>query len=191
MPIPYRGDQWHGRQPGINNIRCIDDGWSSSRNSNGIILANSGAFPNGMAWLANYVHSKGLKFGLYTDHGTATCQGKPGSYGYEYADAFTFGAWGVDYLKEDNCHVPVGAVAEVDYGQMSDALLKCGRPITFSICGGNSQSHPGYESWSPVLGNLWRSTQDAQASYADLITHLDPNSLTAFLPDRGAGTIRI
>ncbi len=163
----------------------VDDCWQASRDANGIIVADPAKFPHGMAWLADYVHSKGLKFGLYSSHGTETCQGKPGSYGYEYLDAMTYASWGVDYLKYDSCNVPVGALAEDDYSRMSDGLLKCGRPIVFSICGGDKQSSPGYESWSPVLGNLWRTTIDIQPTYADLITHLDPNSATAFASGPG------
>ena len=79
-----------------------------SRESNGVIVANPGTFPDGMATLSGYVHALGFKFGLYSDHGTATCQGKPGGYGYEYLDANTYAAWGVDYLKYDNCNVPPG-----------------------------------------------------------------------------------
>ncbi|HZE07396.1 MAG TPA: glycoside hydrolase family 27 protein, partial [Gemmatimonadaceae bacterium] len=78
----------------------IDDCWQVSRDSKGTIVADSVRFPHGIKALADYVHSKGLKFGIYTDAGTKTCQGRPGSYGYEDEDARTYASWGVDYVKE-------------------------------------------------------------------------------------------
>src|ERR1041385_4043430 len=83
----------------------VDDGWAGARDSNGVITAYSGDFPSGIKALADYVHAKGLKLGVYTDHGTNTCSScvggskSPGSYGYEYLDALTYASWGVDYLK--------------------------------------------------------------------------------------------
>ncbi len=164
----------------------IDDCWMVLRESNGVIVANPGTFPDGMATLSGYVHALGFKFGLYSDHGTATCQGKPGGYGYEYLDANTYASWGVDYLKYDNCNVPPGDNPEADYGRMSDGLMKSGRRIEFSICGnGSLNGGKGYESWSPVLGNLWRTTGDINDTYAVMISHLDPNSTTAYAAGPG------
>jgi alpha-galactosidase len=174
----------------------IDDGWASSRNSSGVIQAYSlaGKFPDGIPFLANYAHSNGLKLGIYTDHGTTTCSScisgqtppeQPGSYGYEYVDAFTYASWNVDYLKEDTCNVPANAVAEVDYGKMSDGLMKSGQPIVFSLCGGAPVNVRQYQSWSPVLGNYWRTTGDISDSYSSMISHIDPNSATAFAAGPG------
>jgi alpha-galactosidase len=174
----------------------IDDGWASSRDSNGVIQAYSisSKFPHGIKWLADYAHASGLKLGIYTDHGTNTCSdciggatppNQPGSFGYEYVDAFTYGSWGVDYLKDDNCKVPDGAVAEVDYSRMSDGLMKSGRPIVFCLCGGASFNGKSYQSWSPVLGNYWRTTDDIGDTYASMISHIDLNSTTAFAAGPG------
>ena len=175
----------------------VDDGWASSRDSNGVIqpysLANK--FPDGIPWLANYVHGMGLKLGIYTDHGTNTCSScitgetppkDPGSYGYEYVDAMTYGSWHVDYLKEDNCNIPAVANAQVDYGKMSQGLMDSGQPILFCLCGGNGTSGgKAYQSWSPSTGNYWRSTGDIGSTFASMISHVDPNSTTAFAAGPG------
>ncbi|GEM_PF-168217 len=163
----------------------VDDCWQISRDTNGVIVPDPSKFPHGMASLANYVHSLGLKFGVYSDHGTNTCQHKPGSYLYEYVDANTYAQWGADYLKEDNCNLPVGANAQVDYGRMSDALMKSGRPILFCLCGGQNGNSKSYQSWSPVLGNYWRTTGDIGDNYASMISHIDPNSTSAYAAGPG------
>ena len=175
----------------------IDDGWASSRDSNGVIQPYSiaGKFPDGIPWLANYVHGMGLKLGIYTDHGTNTCSScitgatppkDPGSYGYEYVDAMTYGSWHVDYLKNDNCNVPASASAPVDYGKMSDGLMKSGQPILYCLCGGNGTSGAkAYQSWSPNTGNYWRTTGDIGSTFASMISHIDPNSTTAFAAGPG------
>lgn len=84
----------------------LDDCWAASRDSTGVILPDPKAFPDGMKAVADYVHQKGLKFGIYTDRGTATCVGRPGSQGYESIDAKTYAEWGVDLVKEDSCSAP-------------------------------------------------------------------------------------
>lgn len=159
----------------------IDDCWAASRNLYGVISANPTQFPDGMAFLAGYVHNDGLKFGLYTAHGILTCQDKPGSYGCEYLDAFTYAGWGVDYLKDDVCTLPVGDIPESDFFRMSDGLVESGRPIVFSLC----EAANGYEYWSPVLGNLWRTTGDTTATFANVMSHVDPNSLSAYAAGPG------
>ncbi|MDE3056702.1 MAG: glycoside hydrolase family 27 protein [Bacteroidota bacterium] len=143
----------------------LDDCWMAhSRDSAGKLVADSMRFPSGIKALANYVHSKGLKLGIYEDRGSATCQGFPGSYGHEADDANTFASWGVDYLKYDNCH-KVGDL-QSDYTKMRNALDSCGRPIVFSIC---SWSFPG--PWVTGIGNLWRTTEDISADFAEDINH--------------------
>ena len=157
----------------------IDDCWQTSRDSNGVIVADPSTIPSGIKALADYVHSRGLKLGVYSDHGTATCQGRPGGFGYEYLDALTYASWGVDYLKYDNCNNPPGDNTQLDYFHICDALLKCGRPITFSICA------QAYASWDPELGNLWRSTDDINDSYARMLVNLAGNEPPAYFAGPG------
>ena len=135
----------------------IDDCWQGPRDSNGNITPDAQRFPSGMKSLADYVHSLGLKFGLYSDAGIATCAGRPGSRGYEYQDARQYAAWGVDYLKYDWCNTS-GQDPRSSYEVMAHALQSTGRPILFSICEwGNSQPW----KWARKAGgNLWRTTGD-------------------------------
>jgi alpha-galactosidase len=134
----------------------IDDCWQVSRDEDGNIVADPDRFPSGMKALADYVHSKGLKFGLYSDAGTATCQGRPGSRGYEFQDAGQYAAWGVDYLKYDWCNTGTQD-AKSSYAIMRDALEESGRPIVFSIC--EWGRHEPW-LWAKDIGNLWRTTGD-------------------------------
>jgi alpha-galactosidase len=134
----------------------IDDCWQVARDANGNILADPQRFPSGIKALADYVHSKGLKFGIYSDSGTKTCAGRPGSRGYEYQDARQYAAWGVDYLKYDWCSTDTEN-AEAAYTTMHRALLASGRPIVFSICEWG-KSKPWL--WAKDVGNLWRTTGD-------------------------------
>jgi alpha-galactosidase len=136
----------------------IDDCWQVGRDAEGNIQVDAKAFPSGMKALADYVHSQGLKFGLYSDAGTKTCQGRPGSWGYEFQDARQYAAWGVDYLKYDWCSNG-GQNSAAAYSRMRDALAICGRPIVYSICEWGS-TKPW--TWAPPIGNLWRTTGDIQ-----------------------------
>jgi alpha-galactosidase len=134
----------------------IDDCWQVERDSNGNIVPDAKRFPSGMKALADYVHGRGLKFGLYSDAGTQTCQDRPGSRGYEFQDARQYAAWGVDYLKFDWCHSSTQD-ARSSYELMRAALDASGRPIVFSICEwGKSQPW----LWAKDAGNLWRTTGD-------------------------------
>lgn len=135
----------------------IDDCWQTGRDVQGNIVADPVRFPSGIKALADYVHARGLKFGIYSDTGIATCQGRPGSRGYEYQDARTYAAWGVDYLKYDWCNVATQD-AKSSYMLMADALAKSGRPIVFSIC--EWGTHQPWEWARSVGGNLWRTTGD-------------------------------
>ena len=139
----------------------IDDCWQVSRDSAGNIIADPQRFPHGIKALADYVHSKGLKFGIYSDAGTGTCQNRPGSYNHEEQDAKQYAAWGVDYLKYDWCNAK-GLTQQVQYTKMSDALKNSGRPIVFSMCEWGS-SNPWY--WGTGVGNLWRTTSDIVNCY--------------------------
>jgi alpha-galactosidase len=136
----------------------IDDCWQISRDGEGNIIPDSERFPSGIKALADYVHSKGLKFGLYSDAGTATCQKRPGSKGFEDKDARQYAAWGVDYLKYDWCFAE-GQDTRAAYAKMSRALRSAGRPIVLSICEWGS-TQPWL--WAPGIGHLWRTTGDIQ-----------------------------
>ena len=150
----------------------IDDCWQVSRDSKGTIVADSVRFPHGIKALADYVHSKGLKFGIYTDAGTKTCQGRPGSYGYEDQDARTYASWGVDYVKEDWCNAG-GLKARVRYPIFRKALDKTGRPIVLSICEWGS-NQPW--DWAPGVGNLWRTTDDIEDKWVSMLANLDQSA---------------
>lgn len=134
----------------------IDDCWHGERDSLGFIHSDPEKFPSGIKALADYIHSKGLKFGIYSDAGTETCAGRPGSRGYEYQDALQYAHWGVDYLKYDWCNTdninPIGA-----YTTMRDALYKAGRPILFSMCEWGT-ARPW--TWAQDIGHMWRTTGD-------------------------------
>jgi len=150
----------------------IDDCWQVARDSDGTIVADSARFPSGMKALADYVHSRGLKFGLYTDAGTQTCQGRPGSFDHEAQDARTYAAWGVDYVKVDWCHH--GRLdARVQYPKFRDAFARSGRPIVFSICEWGS-NRPW--EWAASVGHLWRSTGDIEDTWPSMLHNLDLSS---------------
>jgi alpha-galactosidase len=137
----------------------LDDCWQTGRDAAGNILADPERFPSGIKALADYIHAKGLKLGLYTDVGTMTCAKRPGSIGHEYQDAKQYANWGVDYLKEDWCNTLPGQNSESSYTLMRNALAESGRPIVFSLCEWGS-TKPWL--WAGPVGNLWRSTPDIQ-----------------------------
>jgi alpha-galactosidase len=134
----------------------IDDCWHGERDSLGFIHPDPVKFPSGMKALADYIHSKGLKFGIYSDAGNKTCGGKPGSRGHEYQDAHVYASWGIDYLKYDWCNTE-GLKAEGAYATMRDALYAAKRPIVLSLCewGDNKPW-----TWAENVGQLWRTTGD-------------------------------
>ncbi|MBN1781652.1 alpha-galactosidase [bacterium] len=136
----------------------IDDGWQIDRDENGIIVADSTRFPEGIRFLADYIHSKGLKFGIYTCCGTKTCGGRPGSFGYETIDAKTYAEWGVDFIKEDWCFTD-GLDTRTQYQIMSDAIRATGRPMLLSICEWGVSSP---WEWAEGIGIMWRTTSDIQ-----------------------------
>lgn len=134
----------------------IDDCWHGARDANGFITEDKTRFPGGLKALGDYIHAKGLKFGIYSDAGAKTCGGRPGSQGHEYQDALQYARWGVDYLKYDWCSTGTRN-AEEAYALMSDALRASGRPIVFSMCEwGNAKPW----LWASRIGNLWRTTGD-------------------------------
>jgi len=145
----------------------IDDCWHGERDSLGFIHPNKERFPSGMKSLADYVHSKGLKIGIYSCAGSKTCAGYPAGRGHEYQDAYMYAQWGIDYLKYDWCDTeglnPVGA-----YTTMRDALYAAGRPIVLSICewGDNKPWE-----WGAQIGHLWRTTGDIYNCFDCVIDH--------------------
>ncbi|WP_260735506.1 glycoside hydrolase family 27 protein [Tunturiibacter lichenicola] len=162
----------------------IDDTWQGVRDAQGNLRSNK-KFPD-MKALADYIHSKGLKIGIYSSPGPRTCAEYPGSYGHEEQDAKTFAAWGVDYLKYDWCgarmiytHDALQAV----YQKMGDALLKSGRPIVYSLCEYGSGN---VELWGAnVGGNLWRTTGDISDTWTSMIANIEKQVPTA--PYAGPG----
>ena len=149
----------------------IDDCWSERQRDpeTGRIVADHVKFPNGMKAVADYVHSKGLKFGMYSCAGVRTCADYPGSFDNEFLDAKTFAEWGVDYLKYDYCNFPKSANGPTAYRRMGNALRACGRDIVYSLCNWGSD-----DVWSWVRscgGHLYRSTGDifdTNASFASI-----------------------
>ncbi len=140
----------------------LDDNWMhTKRDANGDLQNHPTTFPSGMKALADYIHAKGLKFGVYGDRGKRTCHhynsnwdSENGSYMHEEQDAKKFAEWGVDYLKYDNCDPAPGSNQEADYTRMSKALRNSGRDIVFSICAWE------YKDWMPKIAHLWRTTFD-------------------------------
>ena len=150
----------------------IDDCWmTSSRDSGGHLVPDPAKFPDGISGTADYVHSLGLKLGIYEDAGTATCAGYPGSLGHETTDAQSFASWGVDYLKYDNCN-NTGVSAQTRYTTMRDALAATGRPILFSLCNWGEES---VWTWGASVGNSWRTTGDISASYSSMLSIFHSN----------------
>ncbi|MGN0989673.1 MAG: glycoside hydrolase family 27 protein [Eubacteriales bacterium] len=136
----------------------IDDCWSLKERVDGKIVADPEKFPHGMKYLSDYVHSKGLKFGMYSCAGTKTCAGYPGSLDHEFVDAQTFADWGVDFLKYDYCNMPDDEFGDRLYHRMSIALKATGREILFSACNWGSND---VEKWIRSTGaHMYRSTGD-------------------------------
>lgn len=145
----------------------IDDCWSEKqRDNSGRLVPDHWKFPDGIKSVADYVHGKGLKFGIYSCAGTHTCGGHPGSFEHEFDDAETFAEWGVDYLKYDYCYKPEHIPGEVLYKRMSMALRNCGRDIMFSACNwGNDNVY----KWIRESGaHLFRSTGDIQDNWESI-----------------------
>jgi alpha-galactosidase len=191
----------NGMQADGYNYVNIDDCWMLGRNpseippgqtkasvgrgADGHLIADPNYFPpsapglnDGIKVVADYVHSLGMKLGLYEEAGTATCQGLAGSYGHEATDAADFASWGVDYLKYDNCNAPAGTADTqqeyIDrYKRMSDALLATGRPIVYALCEWGNQN-PWV--WGPYQANLGRSTGDISPSFSSMLSNFTINA---------------
>lgn len=159
----------------------IDDCWSlKERDENGRLVPDPAKFPNGMKAVADYIHEKGLKFGMYSCAGTHTCAGHPGSFEHEFEDAKQFAEWGVDYLKYDYCFKPRHVSGELLYKRMSLALKNCGRDILFSACNwGEDNVH----DWIRESGaHSYRSTGDIQDSWESIkrlaLSQMDKKAFT-------------
>jgi alpha-galactosidase len=152
----------------------LDDCWAlPERDAEGRLVPDPVRFPNGIKAVADYVHSKGLKIGIYTSAGTKTCNqaGFPGALGHEYEDAAQFASWGIDYLKYDNCNNQ-GVDAIQRYTKMRDALKATGRKIVYSICEWG-QNDPWL--WAEDVGHLWRTTGDISDNYASMLNIVHQN----------------
>jgi alpha-galactosidase len=145
----------------------IDDCWHGQRDEHGFIQPDPVHFPSGLKALADYIHSKGLKFGIYSDAGWKTCAGRPGSRGHEYQDALKYAEWGVDYLKYDWCYTEELS-AKGAYTTMREALRAAGRPIVFSLC--EWGSNKPWE-WAENVGHLWRTTGDIAVIFDGVEDH--------------------
>lgn len=145
----------------------IDDGWQGGRDRKNRMIPDPKKFPSGMKALANYIHSKGLKIGIYSDAAPLTCAGYTASLGFEELDAKTFADWGMDYLKYDYCHAPSDWKTAIErYEKMAKALQNSGREIVFSICEWGDR-----EPWhwaDKVGGHLWRTTADIRDKWKSL-----------------------
>ena len=155
---------------GYNYIN-LDDCWQESRDKNGYIVPNPTTFPNGIKALADYAHSKGLLFGLYSSAGNYTCQGKPGSLYFEKKDAEKYAEWGVDYLKYDNCFN--NGIPSLDrYPKMGKELNSTGRPIFYSLCQWGEEE---VATWGRNFSNSWRTTGDISDNWNSMISIIDQN----------------
>jgi alpha-galactosidase len=145
----------------------IDDTWEAGRDANGNIQTNK-KFPD-MKALADYVHSKGLKLGIYSSPGPKTCAGYEGSYAHELQDAKTYAAWGIDYLKYDWCsasQLMKDTDMQAAYQKMGEALRAVGRPIVYSLC---QYGKEHVETWGTAVGgNLWRTTADISDNWRSM-----------------------
>ncbi|MGH8279663.1 MAG: glycoside hydrolase family 27 protein [Gammaproteobacteria bacterium] len=167
----------------------IDDCWmQKQRNAAGDLVPNPKIFPHGMKWLGDYIHSKGLKFGIYEDAGYMTCQNAPGMYGHIAQDVKTFASWGMDYLKLDYCYPPMdkypgknfSAVAHIVYGEVSAALQKSGRDIVFSCSPpayvfGKPKPFAEVMRWIGSVCNLWRTDDDIFDAWKSVVANYEGN----------------
>ncbi|QES52835.1 alpha-galactosidase [Streptomyces venezuelae] len=151
----------------------IDDCWMApQRDASGNLKADPVKFPSGIKAVADYVHAKGLKLGIYQSASTNTCKGLPGSLGYEKQDAKSFAAWEVDFLKYDNCWHTQGVAAQQRFTAMRDALRAAGRPIVYSM---SNYGLDGVTSWGPSTGHMWRTEDDILLDWKSVLTNYRSN----------------
>ena len=142
----------------------LDDLWQGGRDADGKIFPDPDKFPSGMKALSDYIHSKGLKFGIYTDAAEWTCAGVTGSYGFEKEDAETYAEWGVDYIKCDYCNAPEDIWSAVErYGKFIEEVRRVNPETVFALCEWGQRS-PWL--WGKEIGaNLWRTTWDLRDTW--------------------------
>ncbi|XP_046394903.1 alpha-N-acetylgalactosaminidase-like isoform X2 [Ischnura elegans] len=170
----------------------IDDCWlAHNRDANGKLQPDASRFPNGMLDLSDYIHSKGLKFGLYEDYGNFTCAGYPGIIGHMEDDANTFASWGVDYVKLDGCYAHLHDM-DIGYPAFGDYLNRTGRPMVYSCSWPVYQEFngikPDYEAIIKTC-NLWRNYGDIQDSWNDVLSIIDyyASKQDEIIPHAGPG----
>jgi alpha-galactosidase len=162
----------------------IDDCWmAATRSATGALLPDAATFPDGIPYVASVVHGLGLKLGIYASAGTATCSGRPGSYGHYAEDARTFASWGVDFVKLDSCHLPSSANQATLFDQFGTALSATNRGIVYSqelpVSAASSPGSPGFTALvtaSSVTSNMWRIAPDERATVAagvSIMQHLE------------------
>lgn len=158
----------------------LDDCWSAQeRNQDGELVGDPVKFPHGIKWLADQVHARGLKLGIYNDVGTETCAKYPGGYQHYTQDAKTFAGWGIDFVKVDWCNIPYAdfpgmtkkEIATKLYGEYAAALANSGRRIVFSIC--TFEEVLNAWEWAPTLGNMWRTSTDYAANWPSILHNID------------------
>ena len=148
----------------------LDDCWAAaSRDPDGRLAADPGAFPSGMAALGDHIHSRGLLFGIYSSAGNETCAGRAASLGHEVVDVQSFGSWGVDLLKYDNCGGQ-GLPPRQRFPPMSAALLQSSRRTLFSVCEWGVDAP---ENWAPALANTWRTSVDIADHWLSVLLNLE------------------
>jgi alpha-galactosidase len=160
----------------------LDGGWGlRERNADGTLQPDPHKFPLGIRAVADYVHSLGLRFGIYTSAGIRNCAGtSAGSYGHYWQDAATFASWNIDYLKLDWCEVPYRDFPDMSHEQvgqllateMGDALSATGRPIVYDV-NGRPDGLPW--RWARRMANMWRTTPDIQDRYASMVFNFAHN----------------
>ncbi|WP_394840227.1 NPCBM/NEW2 domain-containing protein [Pendulispora rubella] len=154
----------------------LDDCWSAAtRDGSGNLRADPNKFPSGMKAIGDYIHAKGLKYGIYASIGTATCTGKtPGSMDHENQDVAKFASWGVDYIKADRCNVPSGADLAELFGRWLPAIRASGRPMVLSASDNGGVQEPW--SWGPYAAHQWRTTGDIRDQWARVLSVFDGNA---------------
>lgn len=155
----------------------LDDCWQVARDRFGTIVPDIHKFPNGMRSLGEYIHSKGLLFGIYTSAGRTTCEKRPGSFGYEQQDVNTYASWGVDYVKVDWCGIDY-LDTETQYKKWRQVIEKTGRPMVLSIAIADIEKidHNDVWKWGHGIGHMWRTTRDIIDYWPDILRIIDENS---------------
>ena len=151
----------------------LDDCWQVDRYKNGTLIEDPVRFPSGIRALADYVHSKGLKIGLYTSQTSQTCQNRPGAYGYESIDSTTYCNWGIDYLKIDLCGGTRYPDINTSWIKFHEGFQQCGHPIIQSV---EYCQNADCGIWIKDTANLWRTTGDIQATWSSMTSNLDLNN---------------